>query len=167
MTEPLPPPEAAITTEIPVVVPDRVPEGLLEPVLARRESMRRGMDALERAMATPAGADEWAEGAHRAVGRLRRAWDAHVQGAEGSEGLTSIMIDAAPRLIGRAQRLAREHPDLEQRMQALEAAVAGERVDPDQVRDLGTELIAKLVRHRQKGSDLFYEAFQADVEGGE
>jgi hypothetical protein len=35
------------------------------------------------------------------------------------------------------------------------------------VRDLGVEIIGKLVRHRQKGSDLFYEAFQADVEGGE
>jgi hypothetical protein len=166
MSVPLPP-DAAITTEIPVVVPDAVPEGLLEPVLARRESMRRGMDALERAMATPAGAEEWAETAQRAVARLRRAWDAHLAGAEGPDGVTAVMIDTAPRLIGRAQRLVREHPDLEQRLCALEDAVNQDVVDPDEVRDLGVEMIGKLVRHRQKGSDLFYEAFQADVEGGE
>jgi hypothetical protein len=38
--------------------------------------------------------------------------------------------------------------------------------DVDTVRDLGTALLARLVRHRQRGSDLIYEAYTADI-GGE
>jgi len=38
--------------------------------------------------------------------------------------------------------------------------------DVDRVRDLGTALLGRLVRHRQRGSDLVYEAYQFDI-GGE
>jgi hypothetical protein len=156
-----------ITAEIPVVVPVGVPAGLLEPVLARRESLRRGMDALERALATPASAPEWAEGAQRALTRLSGAFTAHVTAAEGPTGLTATMIEAAPRLIGPAQRLTGEHADLSARIAALQTALTVDQVDVEAVRDDGVALIARLVRHRQRGSDLFYEAFEADVDGGE
>jgi hypothetical protein len=36
----------------------------------------------------------------------------------------------------------------------------------DRVRELGTALLARLLRHRQRGSDLIYEAYQAEI-GGE
>jgi hypothetical protein len=36
----------------------------------------------------------------------------------------------------------------------------------DAVRDLGMALLASLVRHRQRGSDLVYEAYAVDI-GGE
>jgi hypothetical protein len=156
-----------ITAEIPVVVPVGVPAGLLEPVLARRESLRRGLDALERALATPASAPEWADGVQRALTRLSTAFTSHVAAAEGPTGLTATMIEAAPRLIGPARRLTGEHPDLSARIAALQAAVAAVPVDVETVRDDGVVLIARLVRHRQRGSDLFYEAFEADVDGGE
>jgi hypothetical protein len=34
------------------------------------------------------------------------------------------------------------------------------------IRDLGTTLLGHLARHRQRGADLVYEAYQADI-GGE
>jgi hypothetical protein len=36
----------------------------------------------------------------------------------------------------------------------------------DKIRDLGTLLLGVLVRHRQRGSDLVYEAYELDL-GGE
>jgi hypothetical protein len=169
MSEPTParPAPGEITAEIPVVVPDRVPSGVLEPVLARRESLRRGIDALERALATPASAPEWAEGVQRALARLRRAFEAHVDAAEGPTGLVAMMVEAAPRLIGPAQRLTAEHLDLHTRLAALEQGAQAHPVDVEALRTDGVTLIARLVRHRQRGSDLFYEAFEADVDGGE
>jgi len=38
--------------------------------------------------------------------------------------------------------------------------------DVDSVRDLGTALLGRLVRHRQRGSDLVFEAYEVDI-GGE
>ena len=38
--------------------------------------------------------------------------------------------------------------------------------DVDRVRALGTALLGRLVRHRQRGSDLVFEAYQFDI-GGE
>jgi hypothetical protein len=38
--------------------------------------------------------------------------------------------------------------------------------DVDKVRDLGTALLGRLVRHRQRGSDLVFEAYEFDI-GGE
>ena len=40
------------------------------------------------------------------------------------------------------------------------------REDVDKIRDLGTLLLGVLVRHRQRGSDLVYEAYELDL-GGE
>ncbi len=33
------------------------------------------------------------------------------------------------------------------------------------LRDLGTSLLGRLVRHRQRGSDLVYEAYEFDIGG--
>jgi hypothetical protein len=38
--------------------------------------------------------------------------------------------------------------------------------DVDRVRDLGTALLGRLVRHRQRGSDLIFDAYDFDI-GGE
>ncbi len=51
--------------------------------------------------------------------------------------------------------------DLLARLQTPESAQ-----DVDTVRDLGTALISVLLRHRQRGSDLVFEAYEVDI-GGE
>jgi hypothetical protein len=144
-----------------------VPQGLLEPVLARRESLRQGLDELERALAAPSRAEGWLAGVRAATAELRASFDIHVKAGEGPEGLTQLMIEAAPRLLGPAQRLAGEHIDLEGMLNALEELVARERPDPQRIRDIGVDVITRLARHRQRGSDLFYEAFQSDLGGSD
>ncbi len=53
-------------------------------------------------------------------------------------------------------------------MSALEDALAGLDVvaDVDGVRSSGTALLGRLVRHRQRGSDLVLGAYEFDI-GGE
>ena len=44
---------------------------------------------------------------------------------------------------------------------------AGGTEDVEQVRALGTSLLGRIVRHRQRGADLVYEAYEVDVGGDE
>jgi hypothetical protein len=39
--------------------------------------------------------------------------------------------------------------------------------DAEAVRKQGTNLLGRLVRHRQRGADLIYEAYQTDIGGGD
>ena len=65
-------------------------------------------------------------------------------------------------------RLAREHTQIRDLVDDLltRARTSDSKEDVDKVRDDGTMLLGMLVRHRQRGSDLVYEAFELDV-GGE
>ena len=54
-------------------------------------------------------------------------------------------------------RFAREHVTM---------VLTGDGDDVTRIRELGTRLLGALVRHRQRGADLVYEAYQVDI-GGE
>ena len=85
----------------------------------------------------------------------------------GPDGLYVDILETAPRLSGAVARLTKEHAeisDLVDDLLARQATLASE--DVDQVRGLGTSLLGLLVSHRQRGSDLVYEAYEFDV-GGE
>jgi hypothetical protein len=60
--------------------------------------------------------------------------------------------------------LTREHAHIRELIDDLQARASGS--DVNTVRDLGTALLASLIRHRQHGSDLIYEAYAVDI-GGE
>ena len=62
-----------------------------------------------------------------------------------------------------------DHGLIRERLDDLLARVdaAANLEDVTVVRDLGTDLLAKLLRHRQHGADLVFEAYEFDVSGGE
>jgi hypothetical protein len=136
----------------------------------RRAELRESMSALELAMAGPAAEGEarWAERVHVALVELSADFGAHVDITEGPGGLYRELLQAAPRLSGSVARLTREHVLIRGLVDDLLDCVGtpGANEDADRVRDLGTTLFGRLVRHRQRGSDLVYEAFQIDI-GGE
>ena len=39
--------------------------------------------------------------------------------------------------------------------------------DIDDLRERATELLGHIVRHRQRGADLIYEAYETDIGGGD
>jgi hypothetical protein len=127
------------------------------------------MSALELALAVPAasGLARWAERVHVALVELSADFREHIDLTEGPDGLYVDLLATAPRLAAAVARLTGEHLeicDLVDDLLGRTSTLSREDVDP--VRGLGTTLLGLLVSHRQRGSDLVYEAYEFDV-GGE
>ena len=145
-------------------------EDLLEELRRHRAELRESMSALEAALASPAVGDtrRWAERVHVATVELAGDFREHVGMTEAPGGLYREVLDTSPRLSGAVTTLTREHVLIRGQVDSLLARVAGPDAmgDVDRVRDLGTALLGRLVRHRQRGADLVFEAYEFDI-GGE
>jgi hypothetical protein len=145
-------------------------QAMLEALRLHRGELRESMGALERAMAAPAeaGRARWGQRVHVALVELSGDVREHIDITEGPDGLYRDVLKTSPPLSGAVARLVSEHglikshlDDLMARLQTPDGAE-----DVDTVRDLGTALISVLLRHRQRGSDLVFEAYEVDI-GGE
>lgn len=142
---------------------------MLEEVRRRRAELHEAMSALEQALAAPAPGRElqWAQRVHVALVELSADFRDHVDITEAPDGLYDEVRKSTPRLAGAVDRLTREHVAIKGRVDdLLSAAAKPERPDIDGIRDSGTTLVGKLAHHRQRGSDLLYEAYESDI-GGE
>ena len=128
------------------------------------------MAALEQALAapTPGRPAAWAERVDVALVELSADFAEHVAVTEGSDGLHDALLEAAPRLSNSIHRLAGEHAAISGLVRDLLAQVtppvAADNIEA--IRDLGTALLGRLARHRQRGADLVYQAYEVDL-GGE
>jgi hypothetical protein len=142
----------------------------LEELRRHRAELRESISALEDALAAPAASDwqRWAQRVHVAAVELAGDFREHVDLTEGPDGLYREVLKTSPRLSGPVGTLTREHGLIRGQVDSLLARVASSDVvvDVDRVRDLGTALLGRLVRHRQRGSDLVFEAYEFDI-GGE
>jgi hypothetical protein len=142
---------------------------LFESLRRRRAEIRESMSALERALAAPAPGrpDAWAQHVHVALVALSADFREHVDITEGPRGLYRGLLATAPRLSNAVARLTDEHEQIRELVEDLLARAGGpDGNDADHVRDLGMTLLGQLVRHRQRGSDLIYDAYEVDI-GGE
>jgi hypothetical protein len=154
----------------------------LAEVRRHRAELLESITALEQALAAPVPGRQmhWAERVSAALMELSGDFRDHVGLTEGPDGLYSKMIRSSPRLVHAVDRLTREHATLTGQIAELLALVgradgsfaradpmlADPAVgDPDEVRDRGNKLLGALVRHRQRGSDLIYEAYSLDIGG--
>ncbi len=128
------------------------------------------MSALEAALASPSTAEQarWAERVHVALVELSGDLREHVKITEGADGLHRDILETSPRLSGAVAGLTGEHVLIRDQVDDLLTRAAAPDVidDVDGVRHLGTALLGRLVRHRQRGSDLVFEAYEFDI-GGE
>jgi hypothetical protein len=141
----------------------------LEALRRQRAELRGSMSALELALAGPApsGQMRWAERVHVALVELSADFREHIVLTEGQEGLYVDILVTAPRLSGAVARLTHEHVRINDLVDDLVARTSpGEGEDVARIRGLGTSLLGLLASHRQRGSDLVYEAYEFDV-GGE
>jgi hypothetical protein len=141
----------------------------LEAVRQRRAELLETLGVLERCLAAPAGDRTvlWGERLHAAVERLASDFALHVEVTEGPSGLHQEIITADVRLANQVSALAAEHEPVAAEIAALSAATLPP-VSESQVGDLreqGTTLLSRLIRHRQRGADLVYEAFACDIGG--
>jgi hypothetical protein len=143
----------------------------LDAVRRRRAELRESIGALEAALAAP-GADRavvWGERVHDAVQEIADDFAEHMLVTEGADGLHADIQNASPRLSRAVDALAGEHAELAAEIAALvgdtDAPVAV--ADVPTIRERATRLMGALVRHRQRGADLVYEAFQTDLGAGD
>jgi hypothetical protein len=135
-----------------------------------RAELGGSMAALEQALAAPTSGrhSAWAERVDVALVELSADFDEHVAVTEGSDGLHDAVLATAPRLSNSVRRLVSEHGVIKRLVGDLLARVrppvAADEVEA--IQDLGTALLGRLVRHRQRGADLVHQAYQVDL-GGE
>ena len=142
----------------------------LESLRRHRAELRESMSALEQALAAPAmdrkGA--WAERVHVALVELSADFREHIAITEGPDGLYPGVLASAPHMSSAVTGLTREHVRIKAMSDQLLTLFSEPATteDVDGARDLGITLLAKLSRHRQRGADLVYDAYQTDI-GGE
>jgi len=143
--------------------------GQWEALVRQRAELRESMSALELALSGPVAGDQgrWSERVHVALVELSGDIRGHITFTEGPAGLYVDVLATAPRLSGAVDGLTGEHGEVTALLDDLLARTTPpSREDVHQVRELGTTLLGRLVTHRQRGSDLVYEAYELDL-GGE
>ena len=142
----------------------------LEELRRHRAELRESMSALEDALAAPATADlsRWTQRVEAALVEVAGDFRAHVEITEGPNGLYVELLATSPRLAGPVDDLTRDHVLIGGQIDDLLSRVADPDVTAavDGVRRSATALLGRIVRHRQRGSDLVFEAYEFDI-GGE
>ena len=135
----------------------------------RRAELRESMSALEFALAAPARSDtvRWSAHVQAALAELAADLREHVTMTEGPEGLYQELIETAPRLSEAMDRLVEEHRIISAAIEDQLATVSSADAlgEVERIREQGTDLLMTLVRHRQRGADLVYEAYEFDIGG--
>jgi hypothetical protein len=141
----------------------------LEAAARRRRELRDALVVLEDAAASSVHDPErWRLGVAARLLGLREAFAEHVAETEATGGLYDEMEEIAPHVHGKARRLREEHPPL---TGAIVDAIARfdtpfpEATDLNALRDDLQRLMGRLIRHRQHGADLVWEAYQLDIGG--
>jgi hypothetical protein len=138
----------------------------------RRADIYQAILALEQAAARPAAAreEQWVRGVIEALAQLEREIVDHIENTEGPDGLFAEIIGIAPRLSHNVQLLRDEHPRMLEAASTLKARLTTEPVSDarsvDETRDEIQRVLGRLVKHRQRGADLVWEAYNRDI-GGE
>jgi len=154
------------------------PKSELTPALGearkRRRTLHDAIVRLEMAISSPAAGriPDWSSQVTKDMVGVRDAFEQHVIVTEKPGGLYEEIMERAPRLVGTVGRLREEHPSIDgsvgTMLARLEAGEAGTDAWPlDEARDDLQRLIGAVVRHRQRGADLVWEAYNVDIGGPE
>jgi DNA repair exonuclease SbcCD ATPase subunit len=150
--------------------PDVEATATLDEVVRRRGDLYQAILALEKAAARPAvdREAEWLEGVLEALAELQGEIADHIELTERPGGLYTEILEAAPRLSGNVKRLRDEHPEMREAAEALRAHLAdAEEISVEETRDEIQHVLGRLVKHRQHGADLLWEAYNLDTGGSD
>ena len=137
---------------------------MLELARRQRAQLLATIELVDRALAAPSGEPGWRGGVMSRLAALREAFAEHVAVTEGIDGLYAELLGHAPRLAHGVDVLVRDHTRLRHALDAVWVRAPGAR--PQELRAWAGDLLRDLYRHRQRGADLVYEAYQTDI-GGE
>jgi hypothetical protein len=150
-------------------IPSEEVSAELDEVRQRRAELHESLNSLELALAAPSPDREvqWGEQVYIAMLELSEDFSAHIAVTEGPDGLHQAIVAADVRLANGVVALTAEHATIDAAISALVSECRGP-VAPEAVaviREDGTSLLGKIIRHRQRGADLIYEAYAFDVGG--
>ncbi|MDT0214141.1 hypothetical protein Q9R29_09600 [Rothia sp. ARF10] len=141
----------------------------LDRVRAHRAELGESMAALDAALALPIGLGPlWRRRVRAALTELEHDLRDHRAITEEPGGLYADAVARAPRLASLAKLQMEEHLDFVEVVQRLLGEREAGLESPEAVaahREAATELVGRLVRHRQRGADLIYEAYEVDIGG--
>lgn len=143
----------------------------LDEARTRRVALGEAADQVEDLIARPGSDPRWTLRVADALQGLRRAFHDHVDEVEADDGLLPQVRDDTPRLANEIQRLIDEHVTITAEIEAAAALVRDCGGDCDAplveaVREAVTDVLRSISRHRQRGADLVYEAYNVDIGGG-
>jgi hypothetical protein len=148
----------------------------LEAARRRRQTLHDALVHLEQSISSPAAGriPLWSATVTKEMVSLRDAFEQHVIVTEKPGGLYEEIMERAPRLAGTLGRLHDEHPTVTQQIGValgrLESGEVGGEDSPwpiTKARDDLQRLLGSIVRHRQSGADLVWEAYNVDIGGPE
>jgi hypothetical protein len=140
----------------------------MERMRAHRAELRDSVAAVDDALASPiARGGAWRERVRAALAELSHDFRDHVELTEGPGGIYEGVRSSSPRLIAAVDRLTGEHVRYAEAIRGYLAVLehGGTIGDLPAFREEVTTLMGELVRHRQKGGDLVYEAYAVDLGG--
>ncbi len=151
-----------------------VPVAELDDVRLRRAGLKAALSSLEIALAAPVRQrTTWVNGVRDGLRALHEVWTRHIVETEAPGAFLDELVAEAPRLATPASRLRREHNDILATITRAEKRLATPPADDDsydswvdEMRNELTALLIALVKHRQRGADLVYEAYAVDIGGG-
>jgi len=143
------------------------PTPALEAAARRRRELHEALVAFEDALSSPVrDRVTWRAEVADALEALGHAFEDHVSETEASGGLYEEMRDLAPQLGAKAGRLREEHPAITAALVEASASIAvapADEAGADAARDELQRLMGRIVRHRQHGADLVWEAYRVDI----
>ncbi len=141
----------------------------LQTVRAHRAELADSVAAVDAALARPMALEAWDQRVHTAMVELAHDWRDHRVLTEGDRGLYADVRRSAPHLAGQADRLLGEHVEVSGQLRSVIERLEGDAPVSDVAgfREEVTALMGRLVRHRQRGSDLVYAAYSWDLGGSD
>ncbi|MEM7141850.1 MAG: hypothetical protein AAF548_12545 [Actinomycetota bacterium] len=142
----------------------------LDHARVRRVALGDAADLIEELIARPGSDPRWTVRVADALQGLRHAFDAHVVEVEGDDGLLPRLRRDAPRVANGVGRMEKEHITIAADLEATAALVRSCDGDcdadtVDRIRESVVDLLRSISRHRQKGADLVYAAYNVDIGG--
>ncbi|MET8119024.1 hypothetical protein [Micromonospora sp. NPDC005189] len=122
--------------------------------------------ALGRAVAVATTEPCWREEVLLRLRPVGQGFAEHVRVTEGPAGLYRELLSQSPRLDHGVRLLTREHAAIVAAILAVQQIAERPEAHPDELRHRAGHLLRRLARHRRRGADLLWEAYQTDL-GGE
>jgi hypothetical protein len=145
----------------------------LREVQRRRADLHQALIDIEEAISGPAAhrVEAWTADVTKQLSAMLTTLDEHIEVTERVGGLYDEIQQRAPHLSTQVGRLHDEHPtmraDTLELLDRFENDRIGDAWTVDQARDDVQRLLGRVVRHRQHGADLVWEAYNLDIGGHE